>query len=610
MLPSTDPDVLDRPARRSREKPTRSAVVDRRRRRDGVRHPGERRTTSLPITPTCGAADLRRPSSWTSCSDATPRSAACPPSPSARGHRSPPSSGTPSSSAPQGQLSRLYYGAKHATPKIEGAIAEAAAEGAEGLVGLVLAPHYSVLSVGEYLSRAAAAADAHGLPARFLERYGADRLLVELLAERVRDAQSQLGVDGDEATVLFTAHSLPRRVLELGDRYPDELEETARLVAQHVGLAHFRTAWQSAGRTPEPWLGPDVSEHFAPLAASGARAVIVCPAGFTSDHLEVLYDLDIIARRAGPGEREARIRPHQASLDAEPASRGVALQRRRTLGARSERTPRRRSGERSPSERCRLVAVIGAGIAGLVRRPCVGAGQPCDVTVFEAAAAPSEETRLGSATFRGRPIDLGPDAFITRNDAAERLCNVTSTLGDELIAPSAAASAAIFSRGRLRPFPKGLALGIPTDFRALATSGIVSRRGVARAALDLVLPGSTPPELRRRRCDEWCETDPTRRPRRPGAGWGARCCKRSSTRSSAASTRATSSSSPSSPVRRNWRAASRVSAASPAPSAPAPTAPSAGRRHVHVLLRSCKAASARSLAPSSTTSHNVAARSC
>jgi ferrochelatase len=223
---------------------------------------------------------------------------------------------------------RLYYGAKHADPKIEAAIRAAAADGVDGVVGLVLAPHFSALSVGEYLERAAATAAEIGLPARFLERYGADATLIELLAARVLAARDRLpAAERDDALVLFSAHSLPSRILELGDPYPEELAETARLVAAAAELTHFQTAWQSAGRTAEPWLGPDLADQFAELAAKGTRAVVVCPAGFTSEHLEVLYDLDILAAARA---REAGLHfVRTAALDDDP--RLAALLARRVL---------------------------------------------------------------------------------------------------------------------------------------------------------------------------------------------------------------------------------------------------------------------------------------
>jgi protoporphyrin/coproporphyrin ferrochelatase len=191
---------------------------------------------------------------------------------------------------------RAYYGTKHAEPKLEAAVDAAAADGATGLVGLVLAPHYSSLSVGEYIARAADAAATRGLPATFLESWHEDPTLIALLAERVNAARTAMDAGPDTIEVVFSAHSLPARITETGDPYPSQLTRTAELVAEAAGLTRWRTGWQSAGRTPEPWLGPDILTVIDALAADGTQALLVAPIGFTSDHLEVLYDLDIEAR--------------------------------------------------------------------------------------------------------------------------------------------------------------------------------------------------------------------------------------------------------------------------------------------------------------------------
>ncbi|HWD24006.1 MAG TPA: ferrochelatase [Acidimicrobiales bacterium] len=190
-----------------------------------------------------------------------------------------------------------YYGAKHSEPKIERAVARAASDGVDAIVGLVLAPHYAAASVGEYLQRARSAADEAGLPSRFVERYGADPVLIDLLALRVLEALDRFADDLDHTEVVFTAHSLPLRSLSPDDRYEAEIAETAALVADKLALSHVRTGWQSAGMTPHPWLGPDVLEVLDDAAATGRRNVVICPCGFTSDHLEVLYDLDVVAAR-------------------------------------------------------------------------------------------------------------------------------------------------------------------------------------------------------------------------------------------------------------------------------------------------------------------------
>ena len=189
----------------------------------------------------------------------------------------------------------VFYGAKHSVPKIETQIANITAKGFKEVIGLVLAPHYSVLSVGEYIGRARKAAEEHHMASIFIERWGSDDTLIEALAERLVEAIETINPNSTNLEIVFSAHSLPVRILELGDTYPDELEETARLVSKRVGLTHYRTGWQSAGRTPEPWLGPDLLTLLGELKDEGFDGVVVCPAGFTSDHLEVLYDLDIEA---------------------------------------------------------------------------------------------------------------------------------------------------------------------------------------------------------------------------------------------------------------------------------------------------------------------------
>jgi ferrochelatase len=193
----------------------------------------------------------------------------------------------------------VRLGTKHGRPTIESAIHSLAASRAASVVGLVLAPHFSQLSVGEYEARVSAAASEHRLPAATIHSWHDLPELIDALSERVRHSVGALAATpaDNELMVLFTAHSLPARILAGGDPYPAELEETARLVAKSAGVRRWRTAWQSAGRTPEPWIGPDVCELLPTLRADGVEKVVVCPAGFTSDHLEVLYDIDIEARQ-------------------------------------------------------------------------------------------------------------------------------------------------------------------------------------------------------------------------------------------------------------------------------------------------------------------------
>jgi ferrochelatase len=230
----------------------------------------------------------------------------------------------------------VAYGTKHATPKIEDAVDFLAQAGASFLVGLVLAPHYSRLSVGQYLERALARALERRLGSAFLEHWHDEPALIDALARRVRQAVDALATKHrGPIEVVFSAHSLPKRILELDDPYPAQLASTASLVAQEAGLARYRLAWQSAGRTEEPWMGPDILEVIDLLASEGVPAIVVCPAGFTADHLEVLYDLDIEARERA--ERQGVAFSRTASLNDDPQV--MAALARRVAAAASRLEP-------------------------------------------------------------------------------------------------------------------------------------------------------------------------------------------------------------------------------------------------------------------------------
>ena len=196
----------------------------------------------------------------------------------------------------------VVLGLKHSEPKIEAAVDAIAASGVRSIVALVLAPHYSALSVGQYIDRARAAAAPHGIDVRAIESWATEPAFVEFLTAAVRERLAALP---SNTKVVFTAHSLPSRVTEMGDPYPEELRATAAAVSRRAGLAPWSgwsVAWQSAGRTPEPWLGPDVLAVVSDLAAAeNADGILVCACGFVADHLEVLYDLDVEARRHAEG---------------------------------------------------------------------------------------------------------------------------------------------------------------------------------------------------------------------------------------------------------------------------------------------------------------------
>jgi len=202
----------------------------------------------------------------------------------------------------------VFVGMKHWQPRIAEAVERALYGGATRLIGVVLAPHYSRMSVGEYRGRLEAAVDGRaGLI--LVESWHDDPAFVDAVAQRVR---------GTDAWVVFTAHSLPERILADGDPYREQLLETSQLVAERAGLGdRWSFAFQSASATGEPWLGPDILDELERLHAAGVRKVLVAPVGFVSDHLEVLWDLDVEARERADklGLELARIE----SLNDDPA---------------------------------------------------------------------------------------------------------------------------------------------------------------------------------------------------------------------------------------------------------------------------------------------------
>lgn len=202
----------------------------------------------------------------------------------------------------------VFLGMRHWRPYIAEAVAAMEAAGIRRAVALALAPHYSTLSVGVYMR---AIADT-GTAVTFKEVRGwhLQAWYLDALADNVR-ASSQ-GFDPE--VVVFTAHSLPKRILEAGDPYADHLQQTSRAVADRLKLARWQFSFQSAGATSDTWLGPDILETIDRLAAEGVRRVLVAPIGFISDHLEILYDIDVQARQRA-------------------AARGLELRRTESLNA-------------------------------------------------------------------------------------------------------------------------------------------------------------------------------------------------------------------------------------------------------------------------------------
>lgn len=192
-----------------------------------------------------------------------------------------------------------YQGLKHASPFIEDGVEQMAKDGIKKAVGIVLAPHYSTMSVESYVKRAQAKADEVGVQFTFVKSYHLHPQLIEAFSRRVNaklDLFKEAGAERGEVRVLFSAHSLPERILSMGDPYPEQLLETSRAIAEQTGVTSWQFAWQSAGRTAEPWLGPDILDTLRNLSKEQVKNVLVAPIGFVSDHLEVLYDLDIEAQ--------------------------------------------------------------------------------------------------------------------------------------------------------------------------------------------------------------------------------------------------------------------------------------------------------------------------
>ena len=216
----------------------------------------------------------------------------------------------------------VFTGMKHWVPRISEAVEAARDAGVRRLVGLVLAPHYSRLSIAGYRTLLENAVDGRE-EVLFVESWHDDPGLVAVLAERIR---------GTSAHVVFTAHSLPARILDEGDPYADQLLETSRLVAEAAGAGDWSFSYQSESPTGEPWLKPDILEHLADLHGRGIDEVLVCPVGFVSDHLEIRFDLDTEAQElaAELGMRVARIDMPNDDPEFVRALAGIV---RRTLSA-------------------------------------------------------------------------------------------------------------------------------------------------------------------------------------------------------------------------------------------------------------------------------------
>jgi ferrochelatase len=212
--------------------------------------------------------------------------------------------------APPGVHYKTYIGMRHWTPWIKDAVDQMLADGVQRAVALVLAPHYSEMSIARYFARLdeALAGHEHPFTYRAVTSYYDHPLYLEALARRVSAGLAHMPAD---TLVIFSAHSLPTRIIEQGDPYDSQLRETAQLVADKVGLAdeQWTFSYQSAGRSPEPWLGPQIQDYVVVLAEQGHKNMLSCVVGFVADHVEILFDIDIKAKQAAEraGARLVRV---------------------------------------------------------------------------------------------------------------------------------------------------------------------------------------------------------------------------------------------------------------------------------------------------------------
>jgi len=200
-----------------------------------------------------------------------------------------------------GEHFRTYVGMRHWHPYIKAAIDDIVAAGHTRAVGVVMAPHYSSMSVGAYEKKVLEAAQGR-LETALVRNWWQHPRFQEAVAQRVTQTLQRFAKP-KAVQIIFTAHSLPERILAAGDPYPDELKTSAAEIAARLRLAEWHFAYQSAGATSEPWLGPDAEEVITSLAKGGTEGVLLVPIGFVSDHVEILYDIDVeyqgLAKRLG-----------------------------------------------------------------------------------------------------------------------------------------------------------------------------------------------------------------------------------------------------------------------------------------------------------------------
>jgi ferrochelatase len=206
----------------------------------------------------------------------------------------------------------MYLGLKHIEPFIEDAVAEMHADGIQEAVSIVLAPHFSTFSIKSYNNRAKEEAEKlGGIAITSVDSWYDEPKFIHYWAEKIKEIYEQMPqVEKDNAMMIVSAHSLPEKILQFGDPYPGQLQETADLIAKQAGITNYAIGWQSAGNTPEPWLGPDVQDLTRTLAKEHPyKAFVYAPVGFVCEHLEVLYDNDYECRIAAEEVGASYYRP-------------------------------------------------------------------------------------------------------------------------------------------------------------------------------------------------------------------------------------------------------------------------------------------------------------
>lgn len=215
---------------------------------------------------------------------------------------------------------KMYLGLKHINPFIEDAVKQMKEDGMEEAVSIVLAPHFSELSVKTYNERVEEeASKLGGLTFYQVESWYAEPKFIGYWSQKIKQVYEQMpSAEKDDAMLIVSAHSLPERILQKNDPYPEQLRETADLIAASTGLEHYTIGWQSAGRTPEPWLGPDIKDLTRNLFKEHPyKAFVFAPAGFVCDHLEVLYDNDIECRKVTEELGASYYRPEMPNVQTE-----------------------------------------------------------------------------------------------------------------------------------------------------------------------------------------------------------------------------------------------------------------------------------------------------